>query len=116
MKKRVIVVDDEAEIAEAISVVLRRKGFIVDTFYVQEDAIEHYRKKGCDFILTDHDMLGITGAELIRRVKKISPVRCIGMSGRDNEESFSRAGCDAILRKPFTREKLTEVLKSLRLL
>lgn len=99
---RVLVVDDNQDILHILQYGLESYGFEVRTCLSAEEA-ESVVSSGCyDFVMTDHDMEGMDGLELTRRLRE----RCartviIGMSGTDLGVEFLTAGANDFIRKPF---------------
>jgi len=68
---RVMVVDDEEDIAISIKMGLEAKGFTVDAFDNPAEALANF-KAGCyDMLLSDIKMPDMSGFDLYREVKKI---------------------------------------------
>lgn len=68
---RIMVVDDEEDIAISIKMGLEAKGFIVDAFDNPAEALANF-KAGCyDMLLSDIKMPDMSGFDLYREVKKI---------------------------------------------
>ncbi|MEO0414869.1 MAG: ATP-binding protein, partial [Verrucomicrobiota bacterium] len=74
-QKRLLIIDDEPLVLKATSMILQRHGFEVDSYLQATKALEKFREapSGYDFIITDQMMPDITGIELAREVKIISP-------------------------------------------
>jgi CheY-like chemotaxis protein len=72
---RVFVVDDEADIADTLSVILRNAGFTVCTFYDGLTALEHACEEHPDILLSDVMMPRMDGFTLANRLRKQLP-RC----------------------------------------
>jgi DNA-binding response OmpR family regulator len=70
--KRILVVDDEADINLTLKLALEEEGFQVDTF--DDDALvalDNFRKGLYDLLILDIKMPKMNGFELCRRIKKI---------------------------------------------
>jgi len=73
----VMVVDDDPYVLESLSTLLTEIGFAVHGFSNGNDAMERFRERSFDVVLTDINMTGITGIELlamIRAVDRDTPV------------------------------------------
>jgi CheY-like chemotaxis protein len=73
LTKRVFVVDDEANIADTLSLILRRVGFTVRTFYDGQAALEHAQRETPDIVLSDIVMPKMDGLELASKVREQFP-------------------------------------------
>lgn len=73
MKQRILVVDDEESIREFLEIMLRKEGYEVSTAEDGSQALELVKKRSFDLIISDMQMPNMTGLELLREVKGISP-------------------------------------------
>jgi len=73
--KLVFVVDDEANIADTLSLILRRAGFTVRTFYDGLAAYEHAQQERPDIVVSDVVMPKMDGFALATKLREQFP-RC----------------------------------------
>ncbi|XXF76118.1 response regulator [Myxococcaceae bacterium GXIMD 01537] len=71
---KVMVVDDEQQVAHALRRLLRREGFEVEVAYSGEEAVERMRTFSPDVVLSDFRMPGMNGSELLKHVKRHHPL------------------------------------------
>ena len=116
--KRVLLVDDEPAIREAVSCTLEASGYQV---YQAEDgtdalALYHQRRDEIDIVLTDISMGKMDGVTLSRALKRLNPkVRIIVSSGhfhKDTGTILEGLGIRAFLDKPYSTDKLLRLLQS----
>lgn len=101
--KKVLIVDDEPEVVELISIVLDRDDLQLLEAYDGDEALEIVRAERPDLMLTDLMMPGLDGTELCRRVKAdpaSSAMMIVTMSAR-RELYAEDCGADEFIRKPF---------------
>ena len=67
MGNRILVVDDEKEIADVIELYLKNEGFEVEKFYTGKDAIASIEKAAPDMALLDVMLPDIDGFEILQR-------------------------------------------------
>lgn len=72
-KKLVFVVDDEHSIADTLTLILRRAGFTVRTFYDGLAALEHTRQERPDIVVSDVVMPKMDGFALAIRLREQFP-------------------------------------------
>lgn len=72
-KYRILLVDDESNILNALRRVFRQENYEVLTAMNAADALEILSEKPCQFMITDYKMPGMTGADLLRKVKQLYP-------------------------------------------
>src|SRR6185503_10100314 len=66
--QRILVVDDEPSVRDAIEMILKNDGHRVEAVSSGEDALEKLGKRNYDFVFTDHIMAGMSGEELARTI------------------------------------------------
>jgi CheY-like chemotaxis protein len=115
---RILVVDDEALIADTIVQILNRNGFIAEAAYSGEQAIE-YAKRSCpDLVLSDVLMPQIDGVEAAIQISQLCPdTRIVLFSGQAATlEILSRARDRGynfeLLPKPIHPTQLIQHLRS----
>jgi two-component system KDP operon response regulator KdpE len=106
---RVLVVDDEPQIARALRVALSARGYDVDTAGNGETALEVQASRPADVIVLDLGLPGIDGIEVTRRLRSWSQVPIVVLSVRDGQAdkvAALDAGADDYLTKPFGMDEL----------
>jgi len=73
MTPKIAVLDDEHRMAEILSMVLRREGYVVDTFTSPALFLEQFAEEPYDLVLTDLKMPKTNGVEVLKQVKATSP-------------------------------------------
>jgi two-component system, OmpR family, KDP operon response regulator KdpE len=109
MSARVLVVDDDPQVANLVASFLARHGYEVLTVNDAESAMTSIRASCPALILTDLEMPDMDGIELCRRVRETSNVPILVMSGNadcESEVAALEAGADDYLVKPVGTERL----------
>jgi DNA-binding response OmpR family regulator len=114
---RVLVVEDEAALADAVVRGLRREGMAVDVAYDGVDGHEKATVTRYDVVVLDRDLPGLSGDELCRRLAAegaLTRVLMLTASGTvaDRVEGLS-LGADDYLGKPFAFEELAARVRAL---
>jgi len=65
----VFIVDDDCYVLDSVSMLLRESGFSVTAFSGGRDAIRHFVTEPVDLVLTDINMPGMTGIELLEKIR-----------------------------------------------
>ena len=71
--KKILVVDDEERICEAVKRALERTGYQVETRLSAMDALEVIHKGALDMVICDIKMPGMDGMSLLDRIKDYDP-------------------------------------------
>lgn len=77
MEKKVLVVDDEIHIVQVVAIKLKNNGFEVLTAENGADAYNLALKEVPDVIVTDYQMPGMTGTELVEKLRGVSELEHI---------------------------------------
>ncbi len=113
LKKRVLIVDDDPGIGKVLGIALRVSGYDVVTTTSGAEAIEIARMQAPDIILLDLVMPGVTGLEVLDRVRNFSQVPVIIFSGHPEVVQFAlKMGANDSIAKPFDSDLLAEKIKS----
>jgi len=114
---RVLVVDDEVNIAELISLALRYEGWEVAAAHTGSKAVTAAREFEPDAIVLDMMLPDFDGLEVLRRVRSTSPdVPVVFLTAKDAVEdrvAGLTAGGDDYVTKPFSLEELVARLRAL---
>jgi DNA-binding response OmpR family regulator len=109
-ERRVLVVEDERTIAEAVAARLRAEGFTVQVAGDGPSAVEAARRTQPDAIVLDVMLPGFDGLEVCRRIQAERPVPVLMLTARDDETDLLvglAVGADDYLTKPFSMRELT---------
>lgn len=119
-KAKILIVDDEKIVLLAYKKELEDQGYSITAVLSAEEAIEIAADKQFDIILTDLIMPGLSGVELCKEIKKISPqTDVVLMSGYDEEmqkswlEFIRAGGRDFFLRKPLGKGELKDTIATI---
>ncbi len=109
---KVLVIEDDHTLLEGLKIFLEMEGFQTFTASDGEDGIELARRHHPDLVLTNFQMPGADGLEVIRALRgdpslARTPVIFITANHRLSvREQAVRGGADAFLRKPFSTSDL----------
>ncbi|ESQ05813.1 response regulator transcription factor [Streptomyces sp. CHA1] len=108
-QRRVLVVEDDATIVEAISARLRAEGFLVQTATDGPAAVDTAEAWQPDLLILDIMLPGFDGLEVCRRVQAQRPVPVMMLTARDDETDMLvglGVGADDYMTKPFSMREL----------
>ena len=110
MQKRILLVEDEENLHDAIKMNLELESYFVASSYAGKDAIDKFRTSRFDLIILDIMLPEINGfdiCEIIRLEDNIVPI--LFLTAKDSSQDKIRglkAGGDDYLTKPFNLEEL----------
>ncbi|NMF97868.1 response regulator [Aromatoleum toluolicum] len=118
MSKTVFLVDDSATILLSISGILTKAGFAVEKAASAEEALKKFGASvRADLLITDLNMPGMNGIELIREVRKLPAYKFMPILFLTTESQQSRkmeakaAGASGWIVKPATADELLNTIK-----
>ncbi len=107
---RILFIDDEPGSRESLTLLFKREGYHVDAVSAGEEALSLLTKKSYDVIITDLFLPGVSGIDILKRVKEQSlPCNVILITGNASAETAVRAmkeGAFDYITKPLNFEKL----------
>jgi two-component system, OmpR family, response regulator RegX3 len=106
---KILVVEDEETLAEAIAFLLGKEGFEVTVAASGPDAIAQFEKSGADLILLDLMLPGLSGTEVCRQIRAKSAVPIIMLTAKDSEIDKVvglEIGADDYVTKPYSSREL----------
>ena len=120
VRRRILVVDDEPDIAELIAHLLVRRGYDAEDVHSGAAALTRLRAQEFDGIVTDVRMPGMTGEELWQTLRREAPAlarRTIFMTGNHADPAITamlEATGQPFLTKPFGADELVDAVAMLQ--
>ncbi len=118
MSKRIFLVDDSATILLSISNILTKAGFETEKAANAEEALRKFQSGvKVDLLITDLNMPGMNGIELIKEVRKLPnypfmPILFLTTESQQTKRAEAKAaGASGWLVKPATAESLLNTIK-----
>ncbi|MEE8381354.1 MAG: PAS domain S-box protein [Thermodesulfobacteriota bacterium] len=113
-KARILVVEDEEDVRDILSLILIEGGHEVETANDGIRGIEMFEKKEFDLVFTDLGMPGMSGWQVAEKVKSInkntSVVLITGWSLELNESETEKSSVDFIVNKPFEVKQILKLV------
>jgi DNA-binding response OmpR family regulator len=118
-KARILIVEDEPNIVESLSFILRRAGFDVHTVTDGAEALDRVRRQSFSALLLDVMLPGMNGFDVLRAIRAdhalaALPVVVLTAKGQANDRRMAEAiGASAFITKPFSNSEVVERVASL---
>lgn len=127
---RILIIDDEPDVAAVIGKILTRDGFDVVSVRDGAAGIAEAQAQDVDLVITDIMMPRMNGVTVIEQIRKLRPrARVIAISGGGNFAAMGyqaeaitttaylaaaqKAGAEVVLTKPFDRKELLETVRGM---
>jgi signal transduction histidine kinase len=118
MKKRkhsIVVIDDEESMRDSCRMILEKDGFLTETAENGNSGLIKVEKIRPDLVLIDLKMPGISGLEVLEKIKKIDsniiPIVITGYATIESAVEAMKRGAYDFLPKPFTPQELRLIIK-----
>ncbi len=112
--RSIVVVEDDQATRDLLAVLCQGAGWVVATFESAQEALVWDGLPAVDVLVADHNLGGMTGGDLVARVRLAHPdVYTILTSAAEPPEA-SRASAHVYIDKVKLAETMTEVLGALR--
>ena len=115
---RILIVDDNREIRTILEEYLREEGYAAQGAGDGNEALAKHGESPFDLIITDLNMPGMTGMELIKAISKEESttefIIITGYASLDSAIEAVKAGAFDYIVKPFRIEELRVVIKNAR--
>jgi len=114
---RLLIVEDEKELCDAVAKSLYRSGYEVDTCYDGNEALDYIFSEDYDLIVLDLNLPGKDGMDILRELRETNEeTKVLILSARsqiaDKVEGLD-AGANDYLEKPFHLQELEARIRSL---
>ena len=116
-KKRIFFVDDEPQVRRIVQRTIERYGYEVICFEDGMSCLDELSVGDCDLLITDVNMPGFDGLELLDKVKKIRPLLDVlivtGYGDIPTAVRAVKSGAYDFVEKPLDRDRLIPVIQNI---
>jgi DNA-binding NtrC family response regulator len=114
-----MLVDDEPDVLATTRKMLEKNGYHVHAFGNPEKALQHIKEgcKECELLISDIKMQGLSGFELVRRVKEMRPELKVLLTSSfiihkgEFEKVLPSIKVNDFVQKPYTKNDLIEAIR-----
>ncbi|MGH7503987.1 MAG: sigma-54-dependent transcriptional regulator [Longimicrobiales bacterium] len=115
MAPKILIIDDEQSMLDAVGILLRSEGFATETYQNAREAMDRLDEIQPDLVLSDIRMPSMSGTEVLETVRRRDPlVPVILMTAQASLQSAVKAvneGAFYYLQKPFNNDELVALAK-----
>jgi DNA-binding NtrC family response regulator len=116
MNERLLIVEDEETLCQSLKRVLEREGYTVNTVNNAESAHEIFETEFYDVIITDIILPGMTGIELLKKIKERLPEQIViimtAYASLETAVEALRYGAYDYVVKPVMHEEIKQIVKN----
>lgn len=108
MKKKILIVEDDNDINNILSKTLESNDYSCIKAYSGTEALI-YLKEDIDMVILDLMLPGLSGEEVIQKIKKAKDIPVLILSSKDSMDSklaLLNGGADDYMTKPFNLDEL----------
>jgi DNA-binding response OmpR family regulator len=106
---KLLVVDDDLDLADVVSFTLRRAGFETLLAYDGQTALDRWQSESPDLIILDVNLPKLDGTKVCQKIRQKSDIPIIMLTVRGDEDDIVRGleiGADDYIVKPFSPRQL----------
>lgn len=112
----ILVVDDEQSMRDFLKILLHKEGYGVETANNGDSALKKLQSAGCDLLISDIRMPGMSGLDLLSQVKEDNPdlpvIMITAFASPDDAVSAMKNGAFDYISKPFNVDEIKSVIHS----
>ena len=116
MKTRILVVDDERSMREMLCILLEREGYEAVEAKNAETALQLFETSLFDLVISDIQMPGLNGIELLARIKKLSPevpvLMITAFATAEQAVDAIKLGAFHYFTKPFNNDEIRALVRN----
>jgi len=119
MDKRILIIEDEPNIVEALRYILSREGYAVDTHSDGSTAIETIKKRDPDVVILDAMLPNRSGFDILRDLRAAVqtaalPVLMLTARGQKKDRELAkRYGASQFITKPYSNSEVLACVREL---
>jgi two-component system response regulator PilR (NtrC family) len=116
MKTRILVVDDERSMREMLSILLEREGYDAVEAKNGQEALQLFETSLFDLVISDIQMPGMNGIELLARVKQLAPevpvLMITAFATAEQAVDAIKLGAFHYFTKPFNNDEIRALVRN----
>lgn len=116
--KKILVIDDEPDVAELLHIYLSSLGYNIEVFQSCEGSLESIEGGNCWAVFCDYMMPGITGDKLYKKIKEKNEelakrfVIITGAVMDERLERFLNSENVTVINKPFRLDEIKDIIRN----
>lgn len=115
MQAKILIIEDEEDIARLITLYLKREGIESDWCETGEEGLEKLKDNNYDLLVLDINLPGIDGFEVLQKIRKNNDIPVLILSARREDADMLigfGGGADDYVTKPFSPGVLTARIRA----
>jgi two-component system response regulator PilR (NtrC family) len=115
IKEKILIVDDDLSGREWLEIMLRKAGYNVSTASGGEEALKMLNQTICDLVVSDIQMPGMGGVELLKNIKETSPdtevIMITAYASTETAIEAMKRGAYDYITKPFKVDEIKLIIR-----
>jgi len=114
--QRILLVDDDVQLCKLLAERLAGEGFAIETLHDGSGGLERARSADYSLVLLDLMLPGMSGLDVLQRLRKVSPVPVLILTARGEDADRIRGlemGADDYVPKPFNPRELIARIRAI---
>jgi two-component system, NtrC family, response regulator PilR len=111
---KILIVDDDSSIRNMLSIVLKKDGYEVASADSSEAALRRLKDESFDLIISDIKMPGVSGIELLKKIKALQPevpvIMITAFASANDAVEAMKLGAEDYITKPFNLDELKLII------
>lgn len=112
---KILIVDDDSSIRNMLTIVLKKNGYLVSAVDSSEEALKFLKEKQFDLVISDIKMPGISGIDLLKKIKTITPevpvIMITAFASANDAVEAMKLGAEDYITKPFNLDELKLIIE-----
>lgn len=116
MSIKVLIVEDEPELAKMLKYLMKQEGWVADVEYNGESALRSIQENSPDIIILDIMLPKMNGFDLYKQMRRFMTIPVLMLSAKMHDEDIIQGlemGADDYMTKPFNNKELVLRIKKI---
>ena len=117
IENRILIIDDDADLCDLLTNYLQQEGYVIETAFDSQEGLKKAQSNGFSFIVLDVMLPGMSGFDVLRKIRLTSQVPILMLTARGGEVDRIvglEMGADDYMPKPFNPRELVARIRAIK--